>query len=229
MSDDLDQEPVTLEEESWARLKGALSDTSSGRRRDELLAADGRTTDEIGEAYQALDRALEILSERVDQTVVTAPIARVVEARQAAGAANTNLSEEERAVLAERCDLLYEDIVWLFAVNDGEGALISLERMLMLGEPQGDAKEFVETNHGKLLHLYEDYMGPFDRVTRLGDVDAHVEMPAGYLDAKPIAEVLQFVDGKLTISEILERAEVPTLVGCAALKQLNRAQVVEFG
>ena len=53
-------------------------------------------------------------------------------------------------------------------------------------------------------------------------------MPAGYLDSKPIAEVLELVDGKLTISEILERAQVSTLVGCAALKQLNRAQVVEF-
>ena len=174
MSDDLDQEPVTLEEESWARLKGALSDTSSGRRRDELLAADGRTTDEIGEAYQALDRALEILSERVDQTVVTAPIARVVEERHAAGASKTNLSDEERAVLAERCDLLYEDIVWLFAVNDGEGALISLERMLMLGEPQGDAKEFVEALRLEtLVKRYSDYvMHPITIHELAGDADS---------------------------------------------------------
>ena len=228
MSDDHDQEPVTLEAESWERLKGVLSDTTSGRRRDELLAADERSNDDLEQTYGALDRTLGLLSDRVGETQATRPLARVLEARDAQQHAESELSEEERELLAERCDRLYEDIVWLFAVNDGEGALISLERMLMLGEPQGDAKEFVETNHGKLLHLYEDYMGPFDRVTRLGEIDAHVEMPAGYLDAKPIAEVLQLVDGTLTISEILERAEVSTLVGCAALKQLNRAQVVEF-
>jgi len=228
MSDDLDQEPVTLEAESWARLKGALGDTNSGRRRDEVLASDDRSGENLDETYEALDRTLGFLSDRMGSSRTTTPIARVVEKTGPSGAGRKVLSAEERQVLAERCELLYEDIVWLFAVNDGEGALISLERMLMLGEPQGDAKEFVESNHGKLLHLYEDYMGPFDRVTRLGEIDAHVEMPAGYLNAEPIAEVLQLVDGKLTISEILERAEVSTLVGCAALKQLNRAQVVEF-
>ena len=130
--------------------------------------------------------------------------------------------------MSERCDRLYEDIVWLFAVNDGEGALISLERMLMLGEPQGDAREFVNTNRDKLLSLYEDYMGPFDRVARLGEVDAHVEMPAGYLDSSPLSQVLDLVNGKLTISEILDQIQVPPLVGCAALKQLHRALVIEF-
>jgi hypothetical protein len=228
MSDDHDQERVPLEAEAWVRLKGALGDTSSGRRRDEILATDDRSDEDLAESYEALDRALVLLSDRVETPARTAPIARVVDPSQGKGQRSTALTDEERQVLTQRCDLLYEDIVWLFAVNDGEGALISLERMLMLGEPQGDAKEFVETNRGKLLHLYEDYMGPFDRVTRLGLIDAHVEMPAGYLDSKPIAEVLQLVDGRLTISEILDRAEVPTLVGCAALKQLNRAQVVEF-
>ncbi len=228
MSDDHDQEPVPLEAESWARLKGALGDTNSGRRRDEILASDDRSDHSLQETYEALDRALGLLSERVGAPQLSGPVARIVETSSGEQPHGKALSAEERQVLTERCDRLYEDIVWLFAVNDGEGALISLERMLMLGEPLGDAQEFVETNRGKLLHLYEDYMGPFDRVTRLGEIDAHVEMPAGYLDAKPIAEVLQFVDGKLTISEILDLAQVPTLVGCAALKQLNRAQVVEF-
>lgn len=229
MSDDHDQERVLLEAETWARLKSALGDTSSGRRRDEILASDDQGDASLLETYEALDRTVDLLHKLVDPTPRTQPYARVLEPAYSVRGQRKTLTDEERQVLAQRCDRLYEDIVWLFAVNDGEGALISLERMLMLGEPQGDAKEFVETNRGKLLHLYEDYMGPFDRVTLLGEVDAHVEMPAGYLDARPIAEVLQFVDGKATISEILDRAQVPLLVGCAALKQLNRAQVVEFG
>lgn len=229
MSDDHDQERVLLEGETWTRLKGVLGDTNSGRRRDEILANDDRSDASLNETYEALDRTLDLLHKQVSPAPRTEPYARVLESVYQVSPGAKTLTDEERQILAQRCDRLYEDIVWLFAVNDGEGALISLERMLMLGEPQGDAKEFVETNRGKLLHLYEDYMGPFDRVTRLGEIDAHVEMPAGYLDAKPIAEVLQFVDGKATISEILERAQVPLLVGCAALKQLNRAQVVEFG
>ncbi len=228
MSDDHDQEPVPLEAEAWERLKAALADTGSGRRRDALIAEDDRSHDELTAGYEALDRALELLSDQLGAQRPSRPIARVVRPQGTATPPKPQLSDEERAVLAERCDRLYEDIVWLFAVNDGEGALISLERMLMLGEPQGDAKEFVETNRGKLLHLYEDYMGPFDRVTRLGEIDPHVEMPAGYLQVKPIADILELVDGTLTISEILERADVSRLVACAALKQLNRAQVVEF-
>jgi hypothetical protein len=228
MSDDHEDDSVPLDPEAWKRLKGTLGDTDSGRRRDAVLASDDRTGDEIDSRYDALDRTVDLLSDRVVPQTHDRPIARIVEPSTLGQSGQDGRSEEERATVAKRCERLYEDIVWLFAVNDGEGALISLERMLMLGEPRGDAREFLETNHDKLLNLYQDYMGPFDRVARLGEVDPHVEMPAGYLDSQPIAEVLSCVDGKLTITEILEGAAVAPLVGCAALKQLQRAQVIEF-
>ena len=232
MSDDHDEEPVALETGAWERLKGALSDTSSGRRRDEVLASDTRTGAEVGASYEALDRTVELLTGQVDRATYERPMARVVEPadlpEEPVETPEEPVETPGPSVVSERCDRLYEDIVWLFAVNDGEGALISLERMLMLGEPQGDAREFVNTNRDKLLSLYEDYMGPFDRVARLGEVDAHVEMPAGYLDSSPLSQVLDLVNGKLTISEILDQIQVPPLVGCAALKQLHRALVIEF-
>jgi hypothetical protein len=228
MTDDDQDETVALRPEAWERLKGTLGDTDSGRRRDSVLASDTRTGDEIESSYDALDRTVELLSERVVPQPHDKPMARIVEPSLLGMGGRDSLSDEERATVAKRCERLYEDIVWLFAVNDGEGALISLERMLMLGHPHGDAREFLETNHDKLLHLYQDYMGPFDRVAVLGEVDPYVEMPAGYLEAQPMAEVLRCVNGKLTITEILENANVAPLVGCAALKQLHRAQVIEF-
>ena len=220
MSDDHEDEPPLLEPESWERRRRA--------RRDEVLASDTRTGDEISADYQALDRTLHLLSERVETTTPTTTRRRVFHESPRPPEPVAKPSGPTDDEVAQRIERLYEDIVWLFAVNDGEGALISLERMLMLGEPIGDAKEFVNTNRDKLLLLYEDYMGPFDRVALLGEVNAHVEMPAGFLSSHPLADTLALVDGKLTISQILERVDLPPLVGCAALKQLERSLVIDF-
>jgi hypothetical protein len=71
----------------------------------------------------------------------------------------------DHAAIATR--LLYEDVIWLLGMNDGEGALISLERLLVTNPLQGEIGEFVELNKAKLLNLYEGYIGPFDKVPKL--------------------------------------------------------------
>ncbi len=122
-------------------------------------------------------------------------------------------------------ELLYEDVLWLFAINDGEGALVSLERLLMLGHVEGEAREFVDINGEKLISLYEQVMGPFSKTPSRGDIGPG-EMPIGYLSHKALREVLELVDGERTIQKILDDATCSTLRACAALEQLHRARVV---
>ena len=122
-------------------------------------------------------------------------------------------------------ELLYEDVLWLFAINDGEGALVSLERLLMLGVVEGEAREFVDINGDKLISLYEQVMGPFSKTPTRGDIGPG-EMPQGYLGHPALRNVLDLVDGRRTISKILEEATCSRLRACAALEQLHRARVV---
>lgn len=125
-------------------------------------------------------------------------------------------------------ELLYEDVLWLFSVNDGEGALISLERLLMLGRLDGEAREFVDLNADKLLHLYEGYIGPFTKVPVRGEV--HLDsMPRAYLEIPSLDRVWRLVNGERSIAQIMEASSPLTrLETCAGLEQLNRARVIQI-
>ncbi len=136
-------------------------------------------------------------------------------------AAHAGTADQARRAAA----LLYEDVLWLFSINDGEGALVSLERLLVLGQLEGEAAEFVRLNSDKLLDIYRDYMGSFDAVPRKGTI-ALDAMPDGYLDLKALASVHERVDGKLTIAQLVEASPLEPLTTCAALEQLKRSGVL---
>ncbi len=121
--------------------------------------------------------------------------------------------------------LLYEDVLWLFSINDGEGALVSLERLLVLGQLEGEASEFVRLNSDKLIDIYRDYMGSFDVVPRKGTTELDA-MPEGYFDLDALAQVYAMIDGKLSIGAIVKASPLPPLTTCAALEQLKRSGVV---
>ncbi len=126
-----------------------------------------------------------------------------------------------------QAELLYEDVLWLFSINDGEGALISLERLLMLGELDGEASEFVKLNSDKLLHLYEGYIGPFTKIPVRGDVPMD-SMPPAYLEMPSLGALFSLVDGERTLQEIMDTSKVTPLVTCAALEQLNRSRIIQI-
>ncbi|MCB9727629.1 MAG: hypothetical protein H6744_16800 [Deltaproteobacteria bacterium] len=121
--------------------------------------------------------------------------------------------------------LLYEDVIWLFSINDGEGALVSLERLLVLGQLEGEAAEFVRLNSDKLVDIYREYMGGFDAVPRKGDTELE-SMPHGYFDLSALASVHALVDGKRSIQALVEASDLPPLTTCAALEQLKRSRVL---
>lgn len=135
---------------------------------------------------------------------------------------------EDVDLVRRAAELLYEDVLWLFGINDGEGALVSLERLLMLGKIEGEARDFLEINGDKLVGLYEQVLGPFTRVPTRGSTSPG-EMPIGYLDYAPLRAVLEKVDGERTIAAILDGVTASRLDACAALEQLHRARIVSLG
>lgn len=135
-------------------------------------------------------------------------------------------SPEERRLQA--ASLLYEDVLWLLSVNDGEGALISLERLLVGYEPEGEIKEFLQLNEAKLLNLYEGYIGPFDKVPKKLKLAKGHGMPDAYLAEKRIQKMLKLVNGKSTITKLLKQSKMPPLQACCILNQLRRSGLIEI-
>ena len=130
----------------------------------------------------------------------------------------------DNAVVAKR---LFQDVLTLFSIQDGEGALVSLERLLNLGYLDEEIEDFLALNSAKLVELYESILGPFTKVVSSGSVGVD-EMPTGYLDRGLMRVMYEQVDGVKTIAELLSDSTADHLRACAALEQLHRARLVVF-
>lgn len=60
-------------------------------------------------------------------------------------------------------DLLYEDVMWLFKMQDSAGALSSVSRLLDVASDTQELRQFLDLNESKLVSAYERVLGPFDR------------------------------------------------------------------
>jgi hypothetical protein len=129
--------------------------------------------------------------------------------------------------LHQAARLLYDDVLWLFTINDGEGALISLERLLTIGLIDDEVSEFLDLNGDKLLGLYEGYIGPFDKVPMRGDITVDA-MPAGYLSQGALESVLGMIDGQRSIADLIDSSDRTPLETCASIEQLHRARLVQL-
>jgi len=132
-----------------------------------------------------------------------------------------------RSGTAPETYFLYDDIVTLSGLNDWDGVLISLERLLVLAKLEDHIKEFVDANEVKLLSIYETFLKSFGRVPKRLPAAVDNSMPRPFLRAEKIAGVLAMIDGKVTIQEILKRSTLTPLETCSALCQLRRAGVVD--
>ena len=127
--------------------------------------------------------------------------------------------------LRDAARMLYDDVLWLFSINDGEGALISLERLLTIGQIDDEVAEFLDLNGDKLLGLYQGYMGPFDKVVFRGDTTPE-SMPEGYLSRGEFDRIYAMVDGQRTIGDLIDASERTPLETCASIEQLHRARLL---
>lgn len=122
--------------------------------------------------------------------------------------------------------ILLEDIVSLQAIEDREGALVSLERLLTVAPMSAQVESFLSHNESKLLQYYESLFGPWSRVARIKPGDA---MPSGYYKLPKIQAVVSLMDGKLPLSDVISRCGLRRIEACAVLSQLSRSGSLDLG
>ncbi|HIN85933.1 MAG TPA: hypothetical protein EYN06_05575 [Myxococcales bacterium] len=121
-------------------------------------------------------------------------------------------------------ELLFDDALRLFALGDSDGALISLERLLTSSELNEDLTEFVQKNEVKLLRVYEEVLGPWNKTLHLNT--SGESLHAGFLRAPKIKWVIGKVDGQATIGDLLQNEKLSQLETVAVISQLLRSKAV---
>lgn len=127
----------------------------------------------------------------------------------------------------QAADLLYEDMLWLLSINDGEGALISLERLLASHPVVGELKQFIELNLQRLLNLYkETIFGSLDKVPLPAATAALTDMPLSYRTGEKLGVMLKLIDGRRDIAKLVEVAPYSPLETCCVVNQLRRSGLI---
>lgn len=123
--------------------------------------------------------------------------------------------------------VLYEDIGALFEIGDREGALVSLERLLVIAQitPQIDA--FLAHNEARLVEYYESVLGPWTRTARLRE--GETALPEAFHKLEKVAALVRHLDGTLPLSEVISRSGLRNIEACAALSQLARSASLDLG
>ena len=121
-----------------------------------------------------------------------------------------------------RVDALLQDVMWLLEIKDGEGMLISLERLLVASQVEGELETFVEENETKLLNVYESYLGPFSKTVKGTQVEDESTMPPAFFDSPKVACISELVREGLTIDSLLKVSPYSALETCCVVSQLRR-------
>jgi len=125
--------------------------------------------------------------------------------------------------------LLYDDIVMLSAMNDRDGLLISLERLLVLSKLEDHVRVFIDANESKLVGLYESQLKAFSKVPKKRPPAVDNTMPRVFLRGEKVAEVLLLIDGKASINDIVQRAEgLNRIETLSVIAQLQRAGILDI-
>lgn len=135
-------------------------------------------------------------------------------------------SDVDEVVWSRDIELLYEDVIYLFQSSDTEGALISLERLLIVAPANEAIQEFVALNEKKLVDVYERLIGPWTKIPRR-NVESKA-MPTSYLRDAKIERIARLIDGKASVDEIFSKVRFGRLEVCCILSQLQRARLVQL-
>ncbi len=122
---------------------------------------------------------------------------------------------------------LYDDVRALFEIGDREGALISLERLVVVAPLTPQIEAFLHHNEARLLEYYQGVFGPFTRIPAL--VQSEQRMPAGYYAMEKIRRIAGLVDGRRTVEQILAQSDMSRIEACAVLSQLVRSAALDVG
>ncbi len=122
--------------------------------------------------------------------------------------------------------MLYEDILTLFELGDQPGAMISIERLLMLSPRAQELDVFFERNESTLKRIYEEYFGSLDRIP-VPLRNAHpIKIPTS--DAATVMDILRLVDGQRTLRDVIRLSSLGDLRGLVSLAHLARSGFIEL-
>lgn len=124
---------------------------------------------------------------------------------------------------------LLRDVMWLLEIKDGEGMLISLERLLVSATVEGELATFVADNEVKLLNVYESYLGPFSKIMRGASPEGDMVMPAAFMENTKIACLMELTRTGITMDSLLKVSPYSKLETCCIVSQLRRVELLTFG
>jgi hypothetical protein len=122
-------------------------------------------------------------------------------------------------------DGLFRDVRALFEIGDREGALVSLERLIVVAPMADQIESFLDHNESRLLNYYQSVFGPFSRVPKL--TEGEPAMPAGYFRMAKVHTIASLIDGQRTVTEVIDGSGLRKIEACAVLSQLVRSSAVE--
>ena len=123
-------------------------------------------------------------------------------------------------------DLLQEDVHRLFLLGDVMGALVSLERVVLVAGDRPHVRSFLARNADKLMQLYEQVFGGFERVVTL--VDDEVPLGPDIIGPVLLPNVKAAVDGSRTMREIMDTVDATEVEVATALHHMLRTRRVMF-
>lgn len=122
--------------------------------------------------------------------------------------------------------LLYDDVATLLELGDQTGAMISVERMLMVSPDAEETNEFLRRNESLFRRMYEEYFGSLDRVPVPVPDSQPIKIPAR--DPALVIEILRLVDGRRTLKEILAKSKFGALRTLMSIAHLVRSGFLEL-
>lgn len=120
---------------------------------------------------------------------------------------------------------LYNDVRALFEIGDREGALVSLERLIVVAPIAPQIESFLAHNESRLLDYYHNVFGPFDRVISLPDDGPN--MPPGYFAIEKVQTIWSLIDGMMSVQQLIDASGLRTIEACSVISQLVRANAVD--
>ncbi len=122
--------------------------------------------------------------------------------------------------------LLYEDVVRLFDLGDSAGAMISLERLVMLAPEAEELGIFLDKNGELLLRLYKEALGSMDRVPVPVKDRQPIKIPCDHPSL--LLDVLRQTDGHRNLRDLTRKVVAPELRTLIVLSHLARSGFVEI-
>ncbi len=120
---------------------------------------------------------------------------------------------------------LYNDVRALFEIGDREGALVSLERLIVVAPIAPQIESFLSHNESRLLDYYQNVFGPFSRVVSIPDTGPN--MPPGYFAMEKVQVIWALVDGERSVQELIDVSGLRTIEACSVISQLVRSAAVD--